>query len=284
MNPAMWSHPATQRNVANLAADGAIFVGPNAGEMAESGEVGTGRMAEPVEILAAAETILTPRDLPLAGRHVVVTSGPTHEPIDPVRYLANRSSGKQGHAIAAAAAAAGARVTLISGPVALPDPPGVEAVHVETAAQMLAAVARALPADVAVMAAAVADWRAAAAATGKIKKASGGAPRLALAENPDILATVARDRTRRPRLVIGFAAETSDLLANAAAKRRKKGADWILANDVSEGKGMGQDHNTVHLVTEDGVETWPTLPKEEVAARLVARIVAALSPVKEAAE
>ncbi|MCC6984594.1 MAG: bifunctional phosphopantothenoylcysteine decarboxylase/phosphopantothenate--cysteine ligase CoaBC [Bauldia sp.] len=284
MNPAMWSHPATQRSVATLAADGALFIGPNAGEMAESGEAGIGRMAEPLEILAAAEAILTPRDLPLAGRHVVVTSGPTHEPIDPVRYLANRSSGKQGHAIAAAAAAAGARVTLVAGPVAIPDPPGVEAIHVETAAEMLAAVERALPADIAIMAAAVADWRAATRAGEKIKKGSGAPPRLALAENPDILATVAHLKAGRPRLVVGFAAETSDLLVNATAKRRRKGADWILANDVSGGQGMGQDDNTVHLVTEAGVETWPTLPKEEVASLLVARLAAALGELKEAAE
>lgn len=283
MNPAMWDHPATQRSIATLAADGALFIGPNAGEMAESDEAGIGRMAEPLEILAAAEAILTPRALPLAGRHVIVTSGPTHEPIDPVRYLGNRSSGKQGHAIAAAAATAGARVTLVSGPVAIADPPGVNLVRVETAAEMLAAVERALPADVAIMAAAVADWRAATPAAEKIKKGS-GPPRFALAENPDILATIARRTTGRPGLVIGFAAETTDLLANAAAKRRRKGADWILANDVSGGQGMGREDNTVHLVTEARVETWPTLPKDEVAARLVARIAETLVPAKEAAE
>ncbi len=284
MNPAMWDHPATRRGVATLAADGAIFVGPNAGEMAESGEAGIGRMAEPLEIAAAAAAILTPRAMPLAGRHVLVTSGPTHEPLDPVRYLANRSSGKQGHAIAAAAAEAGARVTLVSGPVSIPDPPGVEIIRVETALEMLAAVERALPADVAIMAAAVADWRAATPASGKIKKGAAGPPRLALAENPDILSTIAHLKTGRPGLVIGFAAETDDLIANATAKRRRKAADWILANDVSGGKGMGQEDNTVHLVTGSGVETWPTLPKEEVAARLVERIAAALVPVKEAAE
>jgi phosphopantothenoylcysteine decarboxylase/phosphopantothenate--cysteine ligase len=284
MNPMMWQHPATRRNVATLAADGVLFVGPNAGEMAESGEAGVGRMAEPSEIVAAAEAILEPHDLPLAGRHVVVTSGPTHEPIDPVRYLANRSSGKQGHAIAAAAAAAGARVTLVTGPVAIPDPPGVDAVHVETAAEMLAAVAAALPADVAIMAAAVADWRAAEPKAGKIKKDAKAPPRLVLAENADILATIGRHKANRPALVVGFAAETDDLLANAAAKRRRKGADWILANDVSGGKAMGAEDNAVHLVTEAGVETWPTLPKEEVAARLVERIASALQAQREAAQ
>ena len=279
MNPAMWAHAATRRNVAQLVADGVRFVGPNAGEMAEAGEAGIGRMAEALEIVAAIEAILKPASRPLAGRHVLVTSGPTHEPIDPVRYLANRSSGKQGHAIAAAAAGAGARVTLVSGPVAIPDPPGVTAVHVETAEEMLAAVEAALPADVAVMAAAVADWRAAKPAAAKIKKrASGGVPTLTLTENPDILATVGRHHTLRPALVVGFAAETADLLANAAAKLKEKGADWILANDVSPETGvMGGDDNTVHLVSFAGVEDWPTMTKAAVAERLVGRIADALA-------
>ena len=280
MNPAMWSHPATRRNAARLAGDGVRFVGPNAGEMAEAGEAGTGRMAEPMEILAAVEAILTPENRPLAGRHVIVTSGPTHEPIDPVRYLANRSSGRQGHAIAAAAARAGARVTLVSGPVGLPDPAGVAVVRVETARQMMDAVMAALPADVAVMAAAVADWRAALPSGKKLKK-SAGEPTLSLAENPDILATIAAHPTLRPQLVVGFAAETDDLLANAAAKLKKKGADWIVANDVSpEGGVMGGDENTVHILSApEGrpmVEDWPKLAKSEVAERLVARIAEAL--------
>lgn len=282
MNPAMWSHRATRRNVAVLAADGVRFIGPNAGEMAESGEAGVGRMAEPLEIVAAVDNALYPDGRPLAGRHVVVTSGPTHEPIDPVRYLANRSSGRQGHAIAAAAARAGARVTLVSGPVGLPDPAGVVVIHVETAREMLDAVIAALPADVAVMAAAVADWRAAVAAGGKIKKGAGGPPSLELAENPDILATVARHPSLRPRLVVGFAAETDDLMQNAAAKLERKGADWIVANDVSPEAGvMGGEENTVHLLRRSGgkvsVEDWPKLPKSEVAGRLVEQIAKALS-------
>lgn len=283
MNPAMWSHPATRRNVATLATDGVRFIGPNAGEMAESGEAGVGRMAEPLDIVAAVEGALHPHGRPLVGRHVVVTSGPTHEPIDPVRYLANRSSGRQGHAIAAAAARAGARVTLVSGPVGLSDPPGVTVVHVETAREMLDAVIAALPADVAVMAAAVADWRAAVAAGGKIKKGAGGPPSLELAENPDILATVARHPSLRPRLVVGFAAETDDLMQNAAAKLERKGADWIVANDVSPEAGvMGGGENTVHILGRvngrggSGVESWPRMSKEEVAARLVSRVAEAL--------
>ncbi len=282
MNPAMWSHPATRRNVAVLAADGVRFVGPNAGEMAESGEAGIGRMAEPLDIVAAVEGTLHPGGRPLSGRHVVVTSGPTHEPIDPVRYLANRSSGRQGHAIAAAAARAGARVTLVSGPVGLPDPAGVTVVRVETAREMLDAVIPALPADVAVMAAAVADWRAAVAAGGKIKKGASGPPALELAENPDILATVARHPSLRPRLVVGFAAETDDLMNNAAAKLDRKGADWIVANDVSPEAGvMGGAENTIHLLSRSGssvtVEDWPKMPKADVAGRLVEQIAKALS-------
>ncbi len=279
MNPAMWAHAATQRNVATLKADGIHFVGPAAGEMAEKGEAGVGRMAEPLEIVAAAAAMLTPVAPLLAGRHVLVTSGPTHEPLDPVRYLANRSSGRQGHAIAAAAAAAGARVTLVSGPVTIADPAGVATVHVETARQMLEAVEAALPADVAVMAAAVADWRAAAQSAGKIKKdGSGRPPALALTENPDILATVGRHHTLRPALVIGFAAETSDLMANARKKLAAKGADWILANDVSPASGiMGGEENAVHLVSRDGVEDWPRMAKSEVAQQLIERIAAKLA-------
>lgn len=284
MNPKMWSHAATRRNVETLRDDGTRFVGPNAGEMAESGEAGWGRLAEPLEIVAALKALLAPEPGPLSGRKVVVTSGPTHEPIDPVRYLANRSSGRQGHAIAAAARAAGAAVTLVSGPVALPDPPGVTVVHVETAREMLDAVMAALPADVAVMAAAVGDWRAASPTGSKIKKdGSGRPPALALAENADILATIAHHKTLRPKLVVGFAAETDDLMKNAAKKLKAKGADWIVANDVSAAGGvMGGADNTVHIVSRsDGrgearVEQWPTLSKEEVAARLVARIASAL--------
>ena len=286
MNPHMWNHPATRRNLDTLRADGVRFVGPNVGEMAESGEAGFGRMAEPNEIVAAVESALQPSARLLAGRHVLVTSGPTHEPIDPVRYLANRSSGKQGHAIAAAAAAAGARVTLVTGPVALADPHGVTTTHVETAREMLEAVEASLPADVAVMAAAVADWRVASESPGKLKKdGSGKVPPLRLVENPDILAAVGRHHTLRPALVVGFAAETGNLLANAQAKLVAKGADWILANDVSPGSGaMGGDDNAVHLITREGTEEWPRLPKREVAERLVARIAEALRSRRQAAE
>jgi phosphopantothenoylcysteine decarboxylase/phosphopantothenate--cysteine ligase len=278
MNPAMWSHPATRRNVMQLTADGARLVGPNAGEMAETGEAGTGRVAEPLEITAALEALLAPPVEGLAGRHVLITSGPTHEPIDPVRYLANRSSGKQGHAIAGWMARAGARVTLVSGPVALPDPPGVTVVRVETARQMLAAVDAALPADVAVMAAAVADWRVESESGRKIKKdGSGAVPTLPLAENPDILATIGHHATLRPRLVVGFAAETDTVIENAMAKLDRKRADMIVANDVSPETGvMGGDANTVRLVSRDGVVDWPTLPKDEVARRLVEEIAARL--------
>jgi len=277
MNPAMWSHPATRRNAARLGADGVRFVGPNAGEMAETGEAGVGRMAEPLEIAAALEDLLSVGETTsgaLAGRHVLITSGPTHESIDPVRYIANRSSGKQGHAIAAEMACAGARVTLVCGPVTLPDPPGVTVVRVETAREMLAAVDAALPADVAVMAAAVADWRAADTQGDKIKKdGSGTVPPLRLAENPDILATVGRHGTLRPRLVVGFAAETRDVVDNARAKLDRKGADLIVANDVSAEHGvMGGEDNTVRLVARDGVTDWPKLPKAEVARRLVEEI------------
>jgi phosphopantothenoylcysteine decarboxylase/phosphopantothenate--cysteine ligase len=277
MNPQMWQHPATRRNLAQLVADGVGVVGPNTGEMAESGEAGVGRMAEPLEIVAAAEALLTGAGGALAGKRVLVTSGPTHEPIDPVRYIANRSSGKQGHAIAAAAAAAGADVTLVSGPVNVPDPPGLNVVKVETARDMLKAVEAALPADVAVFAAAVADWRTAAASGEKIKKSGRGAPELALVENPDILASVAHRKSRRPALVIGFAAETENVVEHAKAKLARKGCDWILANDVSPESGvMGGDSNTIHLVTRDGVEHWPPQSKDAVAGALIRRIAAAL--------
>jgi len=269
MNPAMWAHPATQANVAMLAARGVGLVGPEEGPMAEP-ESGVGRLAEPATILAAIARRLAGG--PLAGKHVIVTSGPTHEPIDPVRYIANRSSGKQGHAIAAALAALGARVTLVSGPVAIADPPGVTVQRIETARDMLAAVEAALPAEVAVCAAAVADFRPDSAPTQKIKKAPGAPPpEIHLALNPDILATVAQHGTQRPRLVVGFAAETERLIEHAQQKRARKGCDWIVANDVS-GDVMGGAENAVHLVTASGVESWPRLPKEEVARRLAARI------------
>ncbi|KQQ78844.1 bifunctional phosphopantothenoylcysteine decarboxylase/phosphopantothenate--cysteine ligase CoaBC [Aureimonas sp. Leaf324] len=275
MNPAMWTHPATRRSLETLRRDGLRFVGPNRGEMAESGESGEGRMAEPLEIVAAAEAILATGTGPLAGRHVLVTSGPTHEPIDPVRYIANRSSGRQGHAIAASLARLGARVTLVSGPVALADPPGVSTIHVETAREMLAAVEAALPADAAVFVAAVADWRTEGDAAHKIKKGTEGPPALSLVENPDILRTVGTG-SRRPALVVGFAAETRDLLENAAAKLERKGADLIVANDVS-GDVMGGEANTVRLVSRDGVEEWPRMPKGEVADRLALDIARRLA-------
>ncbi len=276
MNPRMWLHPATQRNVAALAADGMHFIGPNEGAMAEA-ETGPGRLAEPLEIVAAVEQRLAPAGL-LAGRHVLVTSGPTHEPIDPVRYIANRSSGKQGHAIARAAAEAGARVTLVSGQVNLPDPPGVRTIHVETAAEMLSAVEGALPADLAIFAAAVADWRIADATDRKIKKEPGRLPSLALAENPDILATIAHRASDRPGFVVGFAAETDDVILHARQKLARKGCDLIVANDVSTASGvMGGDENTVHLVSAGGVETWPKLRKEDVARRLVTELARRLA-------
>ncbi len=276
MNPRMWAAKATQRNLAQLVADGVQIIGPNAGEMAERGEAGLGRMAEPLEIATAAEAMLR-KGAALAGRRVLVTSGPTNEPIDPVRYIANRSSGKQGHAIAAAAAAAGAEVVLVSGPVNIPDPPGVAVKKIETARQMLETVEKSLPADVAVFAAAVADWRAEQPSNSKIKKQAGRTPTLALTENPDILSTIAHRKSSRPRLVIGFAAETDDLIANAKAKLARKGCDWILANDVSPATGiMGGDINTIHLITPGGVEAWPPQSKNEVARFLIERIVAAL--------
>ena len=287
MNTRMWFHPATARNRARLEADGVRFVGPNDGPLAE-GESGPGRMAEVPEIVAAvADMLSSTRPRPLTGLRVLVTSGPTYEPIDPVRFLGNRSSGKQGHAIAAACAGAGADVRLVSGPTQQPAPAGVETVKIETAEQMLAACELGLSVDIAICAAAVSDWRAAAPREQKIKKPRGGkgsgAPTLELAENPDILARLSAAGPKRPRLVIGFAAETEDMEANAAAKLKSKGCDWILANQVAEGAVFGDDENIVHLITrgEDGgapaVEHWPRMSKAEVAARLVARIAEALS-------
>ncbi len=270
MNVRMWEHPATQANMATLRARGVAVVGPEEGPMA-CNEFGFGRLSEPPAIVEAIEAVLFGAR-PLAGKHALVTSGPTHEPIDPVRYIANRSSGRQGHAIAAALAALGAKVTLVSGPVDIPTPLGVDLQPVETAAEMLLACKLALPADIAVFAAAVADWRTDQAAL-KLKKVPGAAPpELKLTTNPDILASIAQG-TPRPRLVVGFAAETHDLDANAAAKRVRKGCDWIVANHVGEGSHvMGGLRNEVHLVTAEGVETWPELPKTEVASRLAQRI------------
>ena len=294
MNLRMWEHPATRRNMATLRADGIAFVGPEEGEMA-CGEYGLGRMAEPEAILAAIERFFgekpaaTPRrarGTPLHGRKVLITSGPTQEPIDLVRYIANRSSGKQGHALARAAAALGADVTLVSGPVTLPDPEGVKVVRVDTAHEMLDATLAALPADIAICAAAVADWRVADEAPQKLKKQpDGSAPSLKLAANPDILATVAQLGAQRPRLVVGFAAETENLIENAKGKRVRKGADWIVANDVWPGTGaMGGDRTQVHLITAAGVEDWPPMSKDEMAARLLARAAEALSNLRSAAE
>ena len=280
MNPHMWAAQATVRNLAQLTADGIHVIGPNAGEMAERGEAGLGRMAEPLEIVAAVERLLRV-GATLAGKRVIVTSGPTHEPIDPVRYIANRSSGKQGHAIAAAAAAAGAEVILVRGPVNLPDPAGLSVIKIDTARQMFEAVEQSLPADVAIFAAAVADWRAENPSARKIKKEPDRTPRLALTENPDILSSIAHRKSGRPRLVIGFAAETDEVVANARAKLARKGCDWIVANDVSPASGvMGGDSNTVHLVTAESVESWPPQGKDEVACKLIARIAAALDGAK----
>jgi phosphopantothenoylcysteine decarboxylase/phosphopantothenate--cysteine ligase len=276
MNVRMWQHPATQRNLAQVQADGARLVGPDEGEMA-CGEYGPGRLSEPAAILAAVRGMLAAG--PLAGRHVLVTSGPTQEPIDPVRYIANRSSGAQGTAIAAALRDLGARVTFVTGPASVPAPAGVAVVRVETALQMQAAVQAALPADAAVMAAAVADWRVANAAERKMKKdGSGQAPALQFAENPDILAEVSKPSAQRPRLVVGFAAETDHVTDHATAKRARKGCDWIVANDVSPGTGiMGGAENAVTLITATGAEDWPRLPKDEVARRLAKRIAEALA-------
>lgn len=277
MNPKMWDHAATKRNRQTLEKDGIRFIGPNKGEMAESGERGAGRMAEPMEIVGAIEKKLDRTPKPLSGKTIIMTSGPTHEPIDPVRYIANRSSGKQGHAIAAALARLGATVRLVSGPVTIPDPEGVSVIHVESAREMRDAVEQLLPADVAVMVAAVADWRYANEANEKIKKQPGEeAPALQMVENPDILAGVGHSKLR-PRLVVGFAAETQDILINAQKKLDKKGADWIVANDVTHAKGvMGGDRNAVRIVTHTGVEEWPDMSKEEVAERLAQKIAMAL--------
>ena len=283
MNPAMWNNAATQRNIAMLQRDGLAMIGPNAGEMAEAGEAGLGRMAEPSEIADAAERLLhPPQSRPLAGKRILITAGPTHEPIDPVRYIANRSSGKQGFAIAAAAQAAGAEVSLISGPVELDDPPGVSAIHVESARDMLQQVEANLPVDIAIFAAAVADWRVAHEGEQKLKKTAAGMPPLQLVENPDILATISHRKDGRPPLVIGFAAETEHLIENAKTKLARKGCDWIVANDVSPATGvMGGDRNTVHLLRRHGdnveVNSWPVMTKEEVAAALIARVVKTLS-------
>ena len=275
MNVRMWNHAATQRNVEALKRDGIHVIGPNDGEMA-CGEFGPGRMAEPNEIVAAIEKLLV-ADARLAGVKALVTAGPTHEPIDPVRYIANRSSGKQGYAIASALADAGAETVLVSGPVELAAPPRTRLVKVETARQMWEACQAILPADVAVCAAAVADWRAENTASAKLKKRN-TPPTRSLAENPDILAGIASHASLRPRLVIGFAAETDELIANASAKRVAKGADWIVANDVSAqaagGSAMGGDRNRVHLVTASGAEAWPDMSKVDVARRLVDRIAA----------
>ncbi|MDB5655647.1 MAG: coaBC [Tardiphaga sp.] len=278
MNPLMWNNAATRRNVTQLARDGVVTIGPNAGEMAERNEAGTGRMAEPTEIAVAALALLRPpQPQPLAGKRVLITAGPTHEPIDPVRYIANRSSGKQGYAIAAAAAAAGAVVILVSGPVELKDPLGVTVKRVESARDMLAAVEAALPVDIAIFAAAVADWRVVSEGAQKLKKTGAALPPLQLTENPDILATISRRADNRPPLVIGFAAETEHLIDNARAKIAKKGCDWIVANDVSPATGiMGGDSNTVLLLTrhdkEIAVESWPAMSKDGVATALVKRI------------
>jgi len=272
MNVRMWQHAATRRNVARLRADGVTVMEPDEGPMA-CGEYGPGRLPEPAAILAAIEAALAPASGPLAGKHVLVTAGPTHEPIDPVRYIANRSSGKQGFEIAGALAELGARVTLVAGPVTLPTPRGVERVDVETAREMAGAVEAALPADAAVMVAAVADWRTADAAEQKIKKGD-ATPSLSLTENPDILATLGHSG-RRPKLVVGFAAETERVIEHATAKRTRKGADWIVANDVS-GDVMGGDANTIHLVTDGRTESWERLSKQDVARRLAQRIADAL--------
>jgi phosphopantothenoylcysteine decarboxylase/phosphopantothenate--cysteine ligase len=283
MNPLMWNNAATRRNVLQLRRDGIHMIGPNAGEMAEAGEAGVGRMSEAIEIAAAAVDILRPpQPRPLAGKRVLITAGPTHEAIDPVRYIANRSSGKQGFAIAAAAQAAGADVTLVSGPVELRDPPGVTVIRVESARDMLHRVEAVLPADIAIFAAAVADWRVANEGEQKLKKTSAGMPPLQLVENPDILATISKLQDKRPPLVIGFAAETEHLIHNAKAKIARKGCDWIVANDVSPETGvMGGDRNTVHLLTRDDdnkirVDSWPVMTKEQVATELVAKIAKTL--------
>ena len=276
MNVRMWEHPANQRNIRTLADDGILSVGPNEGDMA-CGEYGPGRMAEPLEIVSAVESALLSG--PLKGRHVLVTSGPTHEPIDAVRYIANRSSGAQGAAIARALSGLGASVTFVTGPAEVAPPAGVKVVKVQTAREMLAAVKVSLPADAAVFAAAVGDWRVATPTLGKIKKDGGGrAPRFDLVENPDILATVSAMKKGRPQLVVGFAAETDDVVANAAAKLKRKGCDWVVANDVSPETGiMGGRENAVTVITSAGQDAWPRMSKDQVAAKLASRIADALS-------
>lgn len=275
MNVRMWDHAATQRNLAQLADDGILFVGPGEGDMA-CGEYGPGRLAEPLEIIAAIDAALA--DGPLKGKHVLITSGPTHEPIDPVRYIANRSSGAQGTAIARALAALGADVTFVTGPADVPPPMGVRVIKVHTAAEMLNAVQDAPAADAAIFAAAVADWYVANAGESKIKKDVNGFPTLEFAENPDILATVSKMTSGRPKLVIGFAAETDNVIANATAKRKRKGCDWILANDVSPSTGiMGGSQNDVTLIMENGSEDWPRMSKDAVAVKLAAKLVEALA-------
>jgi phosphopantothenoylcysteine decarboxylase / phosphopantothenate---cysteine ligase len=273
MNVRMWTHAATQRNVERLKMDGVHFVGPSDGEMA-CGEFGPGRMAEPLEIVAAIETVFTPQPRPLAGKHVLITAGPTREAIDPVRYISNHSSGKQGYAIAGAAVKLGAQVTLVSGPVSLPLPPGAGVIPVTSADEMLKAVQTSLPADIAIFTAAVADWKVAKKAVQKIKKtATGKTPEISFVENPDILNTVSTMKMNRPRLVVGFAAETEQVSENAKAKLKKKSCDMIVANDVSPEAGIfGGDMNTVHIVTSQGVESWPAMSKQDVAARLMARL------------
>ena len=276
MNVRMWQHAATQRNIAMLKRDGIGFVGPNDGDMA-CGEFGPGRMAEPLEIVAAVEAALG--DGPLKGRRILVTSGPTYEPIDPVRYIANRSSGAQGAAIGRALAALGAEVVFVTGPADVPPPEGVEVIKVESAIDMQNAVNAALPVDAAVFAAAVADWRVATASQSKLKKSKGGLPELKLTENPDVLAGVAQMNKGRPALVVGFAAETDDVATNATAKRKRKGCDWIVANDVSPETGiMGGAENAVVLITGDGAEDWPRMTKHDVAKQLADRIAKALGP------
>ena len=275
MNMRMWEHSATQRNLATLQADGIAVVGPNSGDMA-CGEFGPGRMSEPLEIVAAVEAALS--DGPLKGRRVLVTSGPTHEPIDPVRYIANRSSGAQGTALARALAQLGAHVVFVTGPADVPPPDGVEVIAVQTAQQMKDAVEEALPADAAVFAAAVADWRVSTASDRKLKKSKDGLPVLEFAENPDILRGVSQMKKGRPPLVVGFAAETHDVIENATAKRLRKGCDWIVANDVSPATGiMGGSENAVTLISDDGAEEWPRMGKDAVAQKLAARIAAAIS-------
>ena len=283
MNVRMWRHPATMRNIETLQRDGVTLAGPNDGEMA-CGEFGPGRMAEPNEILTAIVDMLKPKAQPLAGRKVVITAGPTREPIDPVRFISNHSSGKQGYAIARAAVELGAETVLVSGPVSLPIPPGVQLMPVETAQEMLEICEGEMPADIAIFTAAVADWRVAAEAPEKIKKTDGGPPSLMLAENPDILATISRS-AKRPRIVVGFAAETEHVTEHAVQKLKRKGCDLIVANDVSRDAGVfGGDRNTIHLVSATGVEDWPQMSKDDVAQKLMERLAQMLVPQQKTEE